>query len=539
MHRESSSRRAFVGLMVGILVALGLATPVVASTFAILLAGDGNDALDEAFRGAIGLASRDVFRKSIEVMEEALREGWGAEDVLAIRSWEVDRDIFESAVAEFMEGVGAGDVLVFYYAGHGSDYVINGESFNIDPWMLEDMLCDKAEKTILILDSCGSCSFSEIITSPDRLLIASVSAGAKGIMHGFLTGIQDVFGEAALPFTIALAESIRSGERSVLQAYENARLSWTALATQALAGKPCYYYDGEMDFVIPGNTADVSLDPEYQAIARQHLPTLLHQAGNVFFPTNACFDGDWDAKNNRHDYDRAVERGARPEPWTYVHILRNLDENKTYIQYWYYYVYNDYDPINIHNDDWELVVLVLDADYTPIEVKSGGHGALGALLGQGAAWRDAEKAMTPYENPNLHPIVFVDAGSHAGWVSAPWVDTPLWSGGVYTTWEAQASGRCMFLGHWYEDPEMESEGADGLDFGGDYVPWWEDGPSLSLEEQLSLEFLHDWVGMTFLPMKYGAPENATGPGHKGPGSPIVAPWRRDIWKAIDAATKTY
>jgi hypothetical protein len=282
---------------------------------------------------------------------------------------------------------------------------------------------------------------------------------------------------------------------------------------------------------VAAECVDVSLGPEYQAVAREHLPTLLHQSGSVFFPSHVCFDGDWDAENNREHYAAAVAEGNRPEPWVYVHILHSTEEQRTYVQYWYYYAYNDY--INVHSDDWELVVVVLDEDLTPLALKTSGHGVLGGWvwlfgvqIAQFASWGQVEKAITPYENPDIHPLVYVDAGSHAGWVFAPWLNTPAWSIGAYTPWETQASGRCMFLGSLYEDPDMDSEGPDLLDFGGYSGSWWDGSAAFTDDEELALEFWHDVMGVAFLPSEYGE-------------GGIVAPWRRPIWTSIGMWTLTY
>lgn len=262
--------------------------------------------------------------------------------------------------------------------------------------------------------------------------------------------------------------------------------------------------------------SDVSFDAYYQELARQHIPTLLHQSGQRFLPVNPCFDSDWDASNNRAAYDYLTSEGYEIDAWVGIHILRDSRYGTTYIQYWFYYVYNDY--VNIHNDDWELVVVKLDGSCQPLRVFVGAHGGLDS-----SAWANVEKAITPYHNPNLHPVVFVDAGSHAGHLSR----SLLWLDGQYTTWEDLSDGY-TFLGDWGETHELP--GVSVVEFEGLFVPFWRyDGTDSGTSS--SLDTLHSTVGVA-LPSAYGQPENF-------PHVDIVAPWKRPIWRFMDDNTRSY
>jgi hypothetical protein len=84
------------------------------------------------------------------------------------------------------------------------------------------------------------------------------------------------------------------------------------------------------------------------------------------------------------------------------------------LQYWYFYYDNTYsyfypprDAIwQAHEGDWEVVNVVLSADGTPREVAYSQH-----CLGERRAWVDTPRI------DEMHPVVYVAAGSHAGYFS--------------------------------------------------------------------------------------------------------------------------
>jgi len=73
------------------------------------------------------------------------------------------------------------------------------------------------------------------------------------------------------------------------------------------------------------------------------------------------------------------------------------------VQYWFFYAYNDA-PINEHEGDWEMIMILLDNAENPVFAVFSQH-----LQGQRAAWADVEKTDT------THPTVYVARGSHANY----------------------------------------------------------------------------------------------------------------------------
>jgi len=191
---------------------------------------------------------------------------------------------------------------------------------------------------------------------------------------------------------------------------------------------------------------DVSLAPNYQELARRHMPTLVHEQDTRYFPVAVDFDSNLNASDNYLHYSTSNER------FVYIHILR--DASYVYVQYWYYYVYNpfeisigDYEIVEPHSQDWELVVVVLDDTEKPVGMKFGAHGPMWPLLGI-TAWSSISKT----SSGTRHPFAYVYAGSHAAGAAPstppPWLGEQ-WSSGSphYTTWKSVVKrGNYCFIG---------------------------------------------------------------------------------------------
>ncbi|MCX5999857.1 MAG: fibronectin type III domain-containing protein, partial [Chloroflexi bacterium] len=132
-------------------------------------------------------------------------------------------------------------------------------------------------------------------------------------------------------------------------------------------------------------------------LALEYLPTLRFEDGAnaTYFPVDCTFDGDYDASNNEAHYTEVRNEPAEPV-WVYIHEVQL--GGLTYIEYWYYYVYNNY--FNTHYDDWECMIVVLDSHRNPVIVRYGSHGIM----------RDC--ARTQVEWDGTHPIAYVEEGSH-------------------------------------------------------------------------------------------------------------------------------
>jgi hypothetical protein len=128
-------------------------------------------------------------------------------------------------------------------------------------------------------------------------------------------------------------------------------------------------------------------------------------------------------------YERWFHEISRGKPATvYAHIATEPgDPGRLALQYWLYYVYNDWN--NKHEGDWEMLQLVFPAhsaedalDRRPIEVGYSQHSGA-----QRSSWRDPK-----LQRRGSHPLVFAAAGSHAQFFSSA-----LWFG-----YSAQAGVGC-------------------------------------------------------------------------------------------------
>jgi hypothetical protein len=111
------------------------------------------------------------------------------------------------------------------------------------------------------------------------------------------------------------------------------------------------------------------------------------------------------------DYDRWGKEIAKgTEPTTYARVVTEAGRpGKLALQYWLYYVFNDYN--NKHESDWEMIQLVFDAPdaeaalaAVPSEVGYSQHEGA-----ERAAWGDAKLELVD----GTHPVVYPAVGSHA------------------------------------------------------------------------------------------------------------------------------
>ncbi|MEJ2757722.1 MAG: PrsW family intramembrane metalloprotease, partial [Anaerolineales bacterium] len=86
----------------------------------------------------------------------------------------------------------------------------------------------------------------------------------------------------------------------------------------------------------------------------------------------------------------------------YAHIQHDQENQKTIVQYWLFYYYNDW--FNKHEGDWEMVQIVLDHDLNPDWVIYSQHHG-----GTRRSWEDT------HTEELTHPSVYVALGSHANY----------------------------------------------------------------------------------------------------------------------------
>jgi hypothetical protein len=136
----------------------------------------------------------------------------------------------------------------------------------------------------------------------------------------------------------------------------------------------------------------------------------LHGKGEAFwldFPGTAIEPGC--------DYVAFQERAGEGQPTVaYARVATQPDRpGKLALQYWFYYVFNDYN--NKHESDWEMIQLVFDAssaeealEAEPAEVGYSQHEGA-----ERAGWNDAK-----LEREGVRPVVYPAAGSHANFYSS-------------------------------------------------------------------------------------------------------------------------
>ena len=121
------------------------------------------------------------------------------------------------------------------------------------------------------------------------------------------------------------------------------------------------------------------------------------------FPGNALDPGC--------DYERWAKRVTKGKaPTVYAHVATDpAHPGKLALQYWLYYVFNDWN--NTHEGDWEMVQLVFDTDdprealsREPVEVGYSQHEG-----GERATWDDDKLEVVD----GTHPVAYPAAGSHA------------------------------------------------------------------------------------------------------------------------------
>ena len=89
-----------------------------------------------------------------------------------------------------------------------------------------------------------------------------------------------------------------------------------------------------------------------------------------------------------------------------------INADRTMIQYWYPYFYNDF--WNTHEMDWELVMVMFTNDPEPQPVLCASSAHIG---GHWLPWQEVQKADADgsRSETGTHPIIFVAHGSHANY----------------------------------------------------------------------------------------------------------------------------
>jgi hypothetical protein len=124
------------------------------------------------------------------------------------------------------------------------------------------------------------------------------------------------------------------------------------------------------------------------------------------------------------DYDKQYARLREAHPELRNHLIARVAKDRhgaTWLQYWLWYFYNDYRltaNVGLHEGDWEMVQLRLDADGAPDYAVYNQH-----KKAQRRPWDRVEKDK---ENPD-RPVVYVARGSHASYFERGVHPTEVWA----------------------------------------------------------------------------------------------------------------
>ncbi|MCR4322456.1 MAG: SBBP repeat-containing protein, partial [Candidatus Brocadiaceae bacterium] len=83
-----------------------------------------------------------------------------------------------------------------------------------------------------------------------------------------------------------------------------------------------------------------------------------------------------------------------------------VDGDLPVLQYWFFYIYNDWD--NIHEGDWEMIQIILNKEKNPTGITYSIHKG-----GLPLHWTDQN--VSKDEDDNNHPLVYVTKGGHGSW----------------------------------------------------------------------------------------------------------------------------
>jgi hypothetical protein len=139
-------------------------------------------------------------------------------------------------------------------------------------------------------------------------------------------------------------------------------------------------------------------------------------------PQSATKDDVLAIKGKDYAQQYARLRQARPELNDHVVARVAKDRHgRTWLQYWLWYFYNDYRltaNVGLHEGDWEMVQLRLDADGAPDYAVYNQH-----KKAQRRPWDRVEKD----KDNSDRPVVYVARGSHASYFERGVHPTEVWA----------------------------------------------------------------------------------------------------------------
>ncbi len=109
--------------------------------------------------------------------------------------------------------------------------------------------------------------------------------------------------------------------------------------------------------------------------------------------------------------DDLVYWNWKKDQTVYGRMFTDKETNKTVLQYWFFYVYNDWGGIkelgNRHEGDWEMIQIILDSNKQPSLITYSFHHG-----GQTFSWNDTEVSKS---EDGSRPLVYITLGGHGCW----------------------------------------------------------------------------------------------------------------------------
>ncbi|MFW5741504.1 MAG: hypothetical protein ACOC1F_14205 [Myxococcota bacterium] len=158
-------------------------------------------------------------------------------------------------------------------------------------------------------------------------------------------------------------------------------------------------------------------DAKEERLARRFAPVVVLDSREWALPASVRWLLDRLQVGARHDavapprvrleqFPSWLHRGSTNQrDWTtYVHVYRSRDRRRIYIQYWFFYPYNNGTWFVHHEGDWEHVTVALTRRGSPLGVYAATHG--NNAPGRYRPWKDVRVVQ------GTHPEILAARGSH-------------------------------------------------------------------------------------------------------------------------------
>jgi len=205
-----------------------------------------------------------------------------------------------------------------------------------------------------------------------------------------LTGLLTLSLFMVLPHDVAAQDSDNDG---VPDLKENDLASMYAPCMHFASGE--FFFPTTVSYHVDNSVLKLKLDGGDNVI--DNSPTIASIAN---YPT-----GDYFLDNKLGGFQEiANDYTSKKISLGYIIYARvTKDDNNIIVQYWFFYAYNNA-ALNMHEGDWEMIEIILDATETPTFAVYSQH-----FAGEKALWSDVEKL------DQTHPRIYAGLGSHANY----------------------------------------------------------------------------------------------------------------------------